>query len=260
MVLRILSVLQLVRNQKTADFWRLLENALVNSVMSEKQNIITIDGPAGVGKSTVSRRVAAATGFTYLDTGAMYRGVGLYLEEQGIETDNAELLEKKLEKLDLRLSPAADENSEVGVLVNGIDVTDAIRTPKMSMVASRVSAIAVVREKLTKMQRGYGDNGKIVAEGRDTGTIVFPDAAFKFFLTGRPEERARRRVEQLQDKGVEADFSQILAMTLERDKNDSEREIAPLKQADDAVCIDTTEMSVDEVVDKILRTVEMKRV
>lgn len=228
--------------------------------MSEKQNIITIDGPAGVGKSTVSRKVAAATGFTYLDTGAMYRGVGLYLEEQGVETDDVDALVKNLEDMELTLSPAADENSDVGVLVNGKDVSDAIRTPKMSMVASRVSAIPVIREKLTEMQRSYGNKGKVVAEGRDTGTVVFPNAAFKFFLVGRPEERARRRVEQLQEKGVEANFDQILVMTLERDKNDSERDIAPLKQATDAVRIDTTEISVEEVVEKILRTIEGKRI
>lgn len=227
--------------------------------MSEKQNIITIDGPAGVGKSTVSRKVAAATGFTYLDTGAMYRGVGLYLEKQGVETDDIEEIEKKLQDMELKLRPAADENSDVGVLVNGKDVSDAIRTPQMSMVASRVSAIPVIREKLTEMQRSYGNKGKVVAEGRDTGTVVFPNAAFKFFLVGRPEERARRRVEQLQEKGVEANFDQILVMTLERDKNDSERDIAPLKQANDAVRIDTTEMSVEEVVEKILWIIEGKR-
>ncbi len=228
--------------------------------MSEKHNIITIDGPAGVGKSTVSRKVAAATGFTYLDTGAMYRGVGLYLEELGVETDDVDALVKNLEDMELTLSPAADENSDVGVLVNGKDVSDAIRTPKMSMVASRVSAIPVIREKLTEMQRNYGNKGKVVAEGRDTGTVVFPNAAFKFFLVGRPEERARRRVEQLKEKGVEANFDQILVMTLERDKNDSERDIAPLKQANDAVRIDTTEISVEEVVEKILRTIEGKRI
>ena len=224
--------------------------------MSDKQNIITIDGPAGVGKSTVSRKVAAATGFTYLDTGAMYRGVGLYLEQQGIDPDDTETVVKNLENLDLKLTPAADETSDVGVKVNGEDVSEAIRTAEMAMVASRVSAIPAVRNILTKMQRGYGTQGKIVAEGRDVGTVVFANGEFKFFLDGEPEERARRRVEQLRANGVEADFDQILAMTRERDKNDSEREIAPLKQALDAVRIDTTRISVEEVVSTILRTIE----
>ncbi len=227
--------------------------------MSEKQKIVTIDGPAGVGKSTVSRKIAAATGYTYLDTGAMYRGVGLYLEQEGVDLDNTEAVVKKLECLDLKLRPANDENSDVGVHVSGIDVSDIIRTPEMAMVASRVSAVPVVREILTKMQRRYGDQGRIVAEGRDTGTVVFPNAAFKFYLDGQPEERARRRFDQLRAKGNEADYNQILAMTVLRDKNDSERKIAPLKQAHDAMRIDTTEISVQEVVDKILLKITEKR-
>lgn len=125
----------------------------------------------------------------------------------------------------------------------------------MAMVASRVSAVPVVRELLTKMQRRYGDLGRVVAEGRDMGTVVFPHAANKFFLNAAPEERARRRVEQLQEKGVQADYDQILVMTIERDKNDSERDIAPLKQADDAVLIDTTKIGARQVVDKIIEIV-----
>jgi cytidylate kinase len=227
--------------------------------MSEMQNIITIDGPGGVGKSSVSRKVAAATGFTYLDTGAMYRGVGLYFLQQGVGLDDAAAIAEKLAVLELKLLPAADEESDVGVLINGENVTDAIRTPEMAMVASRVSAIPVVREILTHIQRGYGDKGNIVAEGRDTGTVVFPRAAFKFFLDATPEERAKRRVLQLQARGVEADLKQTLAMLLERDKNDSERAVAPLKAAQDAVRIDTTVITVQQVVEEILRIIERKR-
>jgi cytidylate kinase len=226
--------------------------------MSEIQNIITIDGPAGVGKSSVSRMVAAATGFTYLDTGAMYRGVGWYFLQQGVQLDDVEAMSEKLANLQLDLLPAADEESDVGVLVNGEDVSVAIRTPEMAMVASEVSAVPVVREVLTEIQRGYGDKGNIVAEGRDTGTVVFPRAAYKFFLDAKPEERAKRRVMQLRARGVEADFKQILSMTQERDKNDSERKIAPLKKAQDAVRIDTTEITVLQVVSEILRVVESK--
>jgi cytidylate kinase len=222
-------------------------------------NIITIDGPAGVGKSSVSRKVAAATGFTYLDTGAMYRGVGLYFLQQGVGLDDAAAIAEKLAELELKLLPAADEESDVGVLINGENVTDAIRTPEMAMVASKVSALPVVREILTHIQRGYGEKGNIVAEGRDTGTVVFPRAAYKFFLDATPEERAKRRVLQLQARGVEADLTQTLAMLLERDKNDSERAVAPLKAAQDAVRIDTTEITVQQVVEEILRIIERKR-
>jgi len=227
--------------------------------MPEKQDIITIDGPSGVGKSTISRKVAAALGFTYLDTGAMYRGVGLFLLGRETDLNDAEAIAENLQALELRLLPAADENSDVGVSINGEIVSDAIRTPDMAMVASKVSAVPVVREILTKMQRGYGDKGQIVAEGRDTGTVVFPKAGYKFFLDADPEERAERRCRQLREKGVEADFSQILAMTIERDKNDRQREIAPLKQATDATLIDTTSMSIDEVVREVLAGVKIKR-
>lgn len=233
--------------------------ASANSAMSETQNIITIDGPAGVGKSSVSRKVAAATGFTYLDTGAMYRAVGWYLLQQGIEPEETEVIGEKLADLELKLLPAADEESDVGVFLNGEDVTEAIRTAEMAMVASRVSALPVVRRVLTEIQRGYGEKGGIVAEGRDTGTVVFPRAAYKFFLDARPEERAKRRVLQLQARGVAADFNEILAMTLERDQNDSRRTIAPLKRAEDAVLIDTTKRTIPQVVDDILRIIEGKK-
>jgi cytidylate kinase len=227
--------------------------------MSEMQNIITIDGPSGVGKSSVSRKIAAATGFTYLDTGAMYRGVGLYVLQQGISLDDTKSIAEKLPELELKLLPAADEESDVGVLINGEDVTDAIRTQEMAMVASKVSALPVVREMLTRIQRGYGDNGSIVAEGRDTGTVVFPKAAYKFYLDAKPEERAKRRVLQCQARGVEANLQQILTLIIERDKNDSERAVAPLKKAQDAIRIDTTDLTIPEVVDEILRGIERTR-
>ncbi len=227
--------------------------------MSELQNIITIDGPAGVGKSSVSRKVAAATGFTYLDTGAMYRGVGLYFLQQGVSLDDIAAMTKKLAALRLELLPAANEESDVGVLLNGEDVTDAIRTMEMAMVASKVSAIPIVRDVLTRIQRSYGDKGNIVAEGRDTGTVVFPKAAFKFFLDAQPEERAKRRVLQLRARGMETDFEQTLTTLQERDKNDSERAVAPLKMAEDAVRIDTTAISVQQVVDEILRSIADKK-
>lgn len=227
--------------------------------MSEMQNIVTIDGPSGVGKSSVSRKVAAAIGFTYLDTGAMYRGVGWYCLQQGVALDDTGAIAEKLAKLELQLLPAADEESDVGVLINGENVTAAIRTPEMAMVASKVSAVPVVREILTEIQRSYGEKGNIVAEGRDTGTVVFPRAAYKFFLNAEPEERAKRRLLQLRARGVEADFKEILAMTFERDKNDSERVLAPLKMAEDACLIDTTRSTVAQVVNRILQAIDNKR-
>ena len=227
--------------------------------MSEKkQNVITIDGPSGVGKSTVSKKVAAALGFTYLDTGAMYRAVGLYFKRFSVEIDNEKDISAALKTLDLQLIPAKDEKSEVGVLINGQKVTDLLRTPEVAMIASRVSAVPLVRDVLTKIQRKLGEKGSVVAEGRDTGTVVFPRAAYKFFLDANPEIRAKRRFEQLAERGLTTTLSEILALTLERDQNDRNRPIAPLKKASDALCIDTTEISLEEVVSIILGTITNK--
>lgn len=223
--------------------------------MSDKKNIITIDGPSGVGKSTVSRRIAAAVGFTYLDTGAMYRAVGLHLSRLQVDLEDADNVRRTLETLTLDLAPSADEESDVRVFLDSEDVSQAIRTPEMAMVASRVSANATVRQFLTEIQKNYGAAGRIVAEGRDTGTVVFPDAAYKFFLDARPEVRARRRVEQLKRKGCDADYTQILAMTLERDHKDRNRVVAPLRQAEDALLIDTTGIDIEGVVHRILAVV-----
>ncbi len=230
----------------------------MSSCMSEKRNIITIDGPSGVGKSTVSKKVASATGFAYLDTGAMYRAVGWYLQRQAIDLDNQGDIANALKTLCMELVPAVNEQSDVGVLVNGEDVSECIRTPEMAMLASRVSAVPVVRHILTEIQRGCGVKGRIVAEGRDTGTVVFPDAAYKFFLDAKPEERARRRVEQLQKNGVAVSLQEILELTLERDKNDRDRSIAPLKQAEDALLVDTTEIPLEVVVLRILGEIAKK--
>jgi len=221
-----------------------------------RKSIITIDGPSGVGKSTVSRRVAGLMGYTYLDTGAMYRAVGLFLDRGGVDINNSEAISRCLDDLKLELLPSVDELSDVCVVLNGEDVSEAIRTPEAAMVASRVSAVPVVREKLTEMQRSLGSEGGVVAEGRDTGTVVFPMADHKFFLDAEPGERARRRVSQLRERGVEADEREILALTLERDKNDSERDIAPLRQAEDALRIDSTSITIEEVIAKVVKKIK----
>jgi CMP/dCMP kinase len=226
--------------------------------MSEKREIVTIDGPSGVGKSTLSRKVAAALGYTYLDTGAMYRAVGLQLQRLQIDLTDERAIDSILTGIDLQLFPAGREDGDVRVVVNGQDVSSAIRTPEAGMLASLVSAIPVVRKKLTEMQRILGQQGHIVAEGRDTGTVVFPDARWKFYLEADLEERARRRVAQLRSVGQKVDTQELLAMIVKRDRDDQERTLAPLQKADDAFIIDTTSLDIDEVCTKMLEVVQEK--
>ena len=214
--------------------------------MLDPKGIVTIDGPSGAGKSTISRGLAAKLHFTYLDTGAMYRAVGLALARQGIELDDADALKKCLAGIELTLVPNGDD--DVRVVVNGEDVSQAIRTPEMGMVASRVSANPLVREKLTALQRQLGEKGGIVAEGRDMGTVVFPEAACKFFLDASAEERARRRQKQLAEKGQRVDYQEILDQISKRDYDDSRRALAPLKPAPDAILVDSSSMGPEAVI------------
>ncbi len=218
--------------------------------------IITIDGPSGVGKSTISRKVAARYGFTYLDTGAMYRAVAWYLVKYGIDIDNIADVVSVLDDIAITLLPAQNEGDDVGVLLNGENISAQIRTPEISMIASTVSALPAVRQKLTAMQRQIGAQGCVVAEGRDTGTVVFPQASNKFYLDARPEARAGRRALQLRERGEAVDEKKLLEMTIARDKQDSEREIAPLKKADDAVLIDTTDLTADQVFKAITELID----
>jgi cytidylate kinase len=207
--------------------------------------IVTIDGPSGAGKSTISQLLAGRLGFTYLDTGAMYRAVGLKIVRSNLADAEGEALTRLLAGIDLRLVAAGGETR---VLLDREDVSAAIRTPEMSMVASRVSAIPAVRAKLTALQRDIGLRGKVVAEGRDMGTVVFPDAAWKFFLDASPAERARRRVLQLRENGQPVDPEETLAQIIARDRADSGRALAPLKPAADGVIIDSSRMSITAVV------------
>lgn len=223
---------------------------------SEQREIVTIDGPSGVGKSTLSRKVAAALGYTYLDTGAMYRAVALFLQRLQIDLGDEQAVGSALAGMKLQLLPAEREDGDVGVMVNGEDVSSAIRTPEAGMLASLVSAMPAVRKKLTEMQQALGRQGKIVAEGRDTGTVVFPDARWKFYLEADLEERARRRVTQLRSAGQEVDAQELLAMIVKRDRDDQERTLAPLQKADDALSIDTTSLDIDEVCTKMLEVVQ----
>lgn len=221
--------------------------------MHKKGAIITIDGPSGSGKSTISKQLAAKLRYTFLDTGAMYRAVGLKVERAGLAMTDTEALTRLLDATELRLLPGADEH--VRVFLDNEDVSLAIRTAAMGLVASKVSAHPAVRNKLTLLQREMGRKGGVVAEGRDTGTVVFPEADCKFFLDASPAERARRRCAQLLEKGQEADYGEILAQIKQRDHDDSTRTHAPLKPAADAVIIDSSTMSIDEVVAFMLERV-----
>ena len=226
--------------------------------MAACKRIVTIDGPSGGGKSTVSRTLAAKLHFTYLDTGAMYRAVAYQCRERGIDPADTAQLEPLLAGIRIELLPPAGGEDDVRVLVDGREVGNYLRTPEMGMLASKVSALPLVRSTLTRLQQQIGAKGLIVAEGRDTGTVVFPEAAWKFFLDASPEVRAHRRAEQLRNKGEQVDEQQLLAQIIQRDKDDRERTIAPLKAAPDALTIDSTGLPVEVVVrlmyEKILTT------
>ncbi len=216
--------------------------------MCKGLRIVTIDGPSGGGKSTVSRALAAKLHFTYLDTGAMYRAVAYQCREKGVDLANSEQLAALLQTIQIELLPPAAGEDDVRVLVDGKEVGALLRTQEMGLLASQVSALPLVRKTLTRLQQKIGESGQIVAEGRDTGTVVFPEAAWKFFLDASPEIRAHRRAEQLRGKGEAVDEQQLLAQIVKRDKDDRERTIAPLKAAPDALTIDSTGLPVEEVV------------
>ncbi len=218
-----------------------------------KKIVVAIDGPAGAGKSTVSQIAADKLKFTYIDTGAMYRAVAWKTLQQNKEVTD-ELIISSLDDIDINL---IFENRKTRVFVNNKEVTEEIRTPEINKIVSKVAALVPVREKLTYLQRKMGEKGNVLMDGRDIGTFVFPKAEVKIFLTASVEERARRRFEELKAKGFEVNLKEIEKDIALRDKLDSEREMAPLKKADDAVLLDTTGMSVEEVVAKIISLCEV---
>ena len=213
------------------------------------QRIITIDGPAGAGKTTIARRLAERLEWTYLDTGAMYRAVGLAVREAGLDPDDAPALAALMDRLEIVVSPDRDGNR---VLLNDRDVTGEIRTPEVSRLASRASAHGAVRERLMEMQRAFGARGGLVAEGRDMGTVVFPGAGVKIFLQASMAERARRRALELREAGLPGDDAEVARDMARRDAGDASRSLAPLRPADDAVILDSTRLTVEEVLDGIL--------
>jgi cytidylate kinase len=225
--------------------------------MARIRPVVAIDGPAGAGKSTVARRLAARLGFTLVDTGALYRSVALGAKRAGVawddETGVTSVARRIVSARSLEL--LADEERGVRVRLDGEDVSDAIRAAEMGMGASRVSAIAGVRDALFQLQRLAGENGGVVLEGRDIGTVVFPDAEVKFFLTASPEIRARRRYDELVQRGERVEYDATLAEVRARDQKDTMRPIAPLRQADDALLIDSSARAIDDVVEQMAERV-----
>ena len=213
---------------------------------------VAIDGPAGAGKSSISKAVAAKLGCIYVDTGAMYRACALYAIENGINID-AVSLESHLDEIKVEIKYNEDGQR---IILNGKDVSTRIREADVSIGASNIAVIPSVRLKLVELQREMADKNSVVMDGRDIGTYVLPNAEVKIFLTASIDERARRRLAELEQKGTVTDFESVKKDMAYRDKNDSEREFAPLRQADDAVLLDTTELSFDEVVCKVMEIVE----
>jgi len=229
-----------------------LEGKAIENLQTE---IIAIDGPAGAGKSTVSKILAQRLGYVFLDTGAMYRAVAVEAEKKGIQPDDEPSLENLCQDLTISFHPEGEEQK---VFCQGVDVTEKIREPHIGMLASRVSMKKPVREAMVRLQRQAGAKGKIVVEGRDTTTVVFPEARFKFFLVAEPEERARRRYRELVNKGVAARLEDIQEEINKRDEQDSSRDLAPLRAPEDAFFIDSTESTPEEVVEEIIKSIRKK--
>lgn len=216
---------------------------------------VAIDGPSGAGKSTVARAAAAKLGYVYVDTGAMYRSIGLAVCRKGIAGEDTEGIKATLPGIDIRLTY---QDGAQRVLLNGEDVSEVIRTPEISYYASKVSAVPEVRQFLLETQRNMAKNGNILMDGRDIGTVILPDAPVKIFLTASAQARAERRYKELVDKGQQVTMDGILHDINERDKQDMTRAVAPLKQADDAVLLDTSELTLDESIEAVLRIIREK--
>lgn len=217
--------------------------------------IIAIDGPSGAGKSTLAKRLAKELGFIYVDTGAMYRALALKVLREGVDLADDASMARLIGSttIDLRQVDGA-----LQVLLDGADVAAEIRTPQVSQMASKASALGVVRRRLLELQRDMARRGNIVAEGRDIGTVVFPRAEVKIFLQASAAERARRRFAELQGAGQSVDLTETLREIEERDKRDSERDLAPLLQADDALMIDSSSFDVDQVTARVLAHIRTK--
>ncbi len=220
-----------------------------------KKLIVAIDGPAGAGKSTVAKRLAKELGYIYMDTGAMYRAFAWKARQGGVDLEDEEKLREVLRRTNVEL---LDREGTPRVLLDGRDVTSEIRTPELSQWASKISALAPVRERMVELQRAMGARGGMVVEGRDIGTVVFPQAEVKIFLTAGPEERAKRRFAELQSQGKQVSLDETMEEMKERDRRDQERALAPLRRAEGAVAIDSTAYGVEEVMERIMREIKNK--
>jgi cytidylate kinase len=214
---------------------------------------IAIDGPAGAGKSTIAKKAAKELGYIYVDTGALYRAVGLYMLSKGIETTNADAICSLLDKVKIELKFT---NGEQRVLLSGKDVTDDIRTAEVSMAASNVSAIPKVRDFLFSLQKDIAKANNVIMDGRDIGTVVLPNAQVKIFLTASSEERAKRRYDEMLGKGQKADYDEVLKDLKIRDYNDSHREVAPLVPAENAIIVDTTGNTLEQSVIQLISIIK----
>ena len=221
-----------------------------------KKYSIAIDGPAGAGKSTIAKKLAAELGYHYVDTGAIYRTVAYFMDLLGVSPKDVDGVERYIDELTIEIE--YDEDGKQHMIMNGMDVTDDIRTQDISQKASLVSAHAVVREVLLDMQRDMAKAYDVIMDGRDIGTVVLPKASVKIFLTATPEVRAQRRCDELIAKGQKAKYDTILKEIKQRDYQDTHREIAPLKLARDSIKVDTSEMDIDQVVAHIRQIVKEK--
>jgi len=221
--------------------------------LTPKRIIIAIDGPAGAGKSTLAKRVAEKLGYVYINSGAMYRAIALWALRLGVELSDMHKLEQLAKEAKIELAPGENR-----VSLNGEDITDAIRDPAVARAASKASAIPGVRRALLTAQRSIAEHNSVVMEGRDIGSVVFPNAQVKIFLDADPKERARRRVRELQQEGRDAELHAVAGELAERDHRDRKRSEAPLVQAPDAELVDTTGLSLDEVEEVILKIIRAR--
>lgn len=215
------------------------------------KSVIAIDGPAGAGKSTIAKMAARQLGFTYIDTGAMYRAVAWRVLQRFAPPVTTQQIISVLGDIDIQLG--YDDKGSMTVKVNGTDVSAAIRTPEVTALVSQAAAVPEVRTKMVDLQRKMAESGHVLMDGRDIGTCVLPDADLKIYLTASADERARRRAKELQAKGYDVDTEKIKSDIIARDKADSERKVSPLRRADDAVLLDTTEMTIEEVLAAIIK-------
>lgn len=217
--------------------------------------IIAIDGPSGAGKSTLAKRLARDLGYTYLDTGAMYRALALKILRQGLDLGDATKLARLVEATDIDL---VHREGNLQVLLDGVNVSALIRTPEVSQMASKASAFSVVRKRMLDLQRALGQRGNVVAEGRDIGTVIFPQAEVKIYLDASVQERARRRYEELRAAGRDVTVEETIRELEERDKRDSERDVAPLRKAEDALAIDSSGLTAEAVLERVMRVIKQK--